>query len=46
MLPDDGPMWPKLLAHKHRIHIHFNDILKHFNEHFSELNVDLTLGVY
>jgi hypothetical protein len=30
----------KHVAHKLRMYIYFNDIFKHFNEHFSELNVD------
>jgi hypothetical protein len=39
VLPEDGPVWQKHIAHKHRMYIYFNDVFKHFNEHFSELNM-------
>jgi hypothetical protein len=38
-LPEDGPVWPKHVAHKHGMYIYFNDIFKHFNEHFSVITV-------
>jgi hypothetical protein len=40
MLPEEGPVWSKHVAHKHRMYIYFNDIIKHFNYNLSELNVD------
>jgi hypothetical protein len=33
VLPEDGPVWPKHVAHKHGIYKYFNDIFKHFNEY-------------
>jgi hypothetical protein len=40
VLPEDGPLWPKHVAHKHRMYTYFNDIFKHFNKHCNELSVD------
>jgi hypothetical protein len=43
VLPVDGSVWPKHVGRKHRLHIiyiYINEIFKHFNEYFSELNVD------